>query len=131
MCGLIKNINRSYFKSGLKMQISKGNELFMGVMIGLYGNWLIQLLDKIQNKDWIPLLAFTFSFFPFVLFFKEVFSEEQRRLKHVSLKLVLGGVYILMVYGAIALSGLSSSDYFFSITGVFLWIVLLQASSRS
>ena len=131
MCGLIKNINRSYFKSGLKMQISKGNELFMGVMIGLYGNWLIQLLDKIQNKDWIPLLVFTFSFFPFVLFFKEVFSEEQTRLKNVSLKLVLGGVYILMIYGAIALSGLSCSDYFFSITGVFLWIVLLQASSRS
>jgi hypothetical protein len=49
----------------------------------------------------------------------------------MSLKLVLGGVYILMVYGAIALSGLSSRDCFFSITGVFLWILLLQSSSRS
>jgi ABC-type multidrug transport system permease subunit len=113
------------------MSMSKRKELYMGVLIGLYGNWLIQLIDKIQNQGFVVLTVFTLSFMPFILFFKEAFSKKPARPKGFSLKLMLGGVYIVMVYGAIALSELLFSNYYFTSVGGIFWILLLQVSVQA
>lgn len=45
------------------MERSKKSELLIGVMIGLYGNWIIGLLDKLNHANCIQVTAFGLSFF--------------------------------------------------------------------
>ena len=83
------------------MKRSKKSELLIGVMIGLYGNWLIAIVEKLEKTGLLPILLFAFSFVPFIFYFQENFSgiEKQTWLKWIPLKTILGSIYVLLVFG--------------------------------
>ena len=115
------------------MKRSKKSELLIGVMIGIYGNWLIAIVEKLEKTNPFAILLFTFSFAPFVLYFVEIFTEIEKQfwIKLISLKNFLGSIYLVMVFVSLWISGVYQSEPLFSWTGIALWAVLMAVERRA
>ena len=117
----------------VKMRRSKKSELLIGVMIGVYGNWLIAIVEKLGEANLFPMMLFAFSFVPFVLYFHEIFTEIERQtwVKMVPLKNILGVTYLILVFVSLWISGIYTSETLLSWTGIALWTVLMLVERRA
>jgi hypothetical protein len=114
------------------MKRSKRSELLIGVMIGVYGNWLIALLEKLNQADNIQVILFGFSFLPFLWYFQEIFNglEHQKWVGFIPRKKFLGAFYLIIIAGLLVVSNLVASEGLFSLTGVIFWVMLMVVERR-
>lgn len=101
----------------------------MGVMIGIYGNWIIAVLDKISDAGLIQTGLFFLSFFPLIFYFMEVFTDfdKQTRFGKHSHRLIpiIGIFHIILVYSSLFIAELVNNQNVFVMSGVFLWSMLM------
>lgn len=112
----------------IKLKRSKKSELLIGVMIGIYGNWLIALVEKLENTELSAILLFVVSFAPFISYFYEIHTEieNQSWLRWMPSKTILGTIYILLIFGSLMLSGLFETESLFSASGIVFWFMLMK-----
>jgi hypothetical protein len=114
------------------MKRSKKSELLIGVMIGVYGNWLIAVLEKLNQADNIQAILFAFSFLPFLWYFQEIFTglERQKWVGFVPLKMFLGIFYLGTILSLLLFSNLLASEWLFSWAGMTFWVMLMMVERR-
>jgi hypothetical protein len=111
---------------------TKRSELLIGVFIGIYGNWLIALVEKFgTNVEGYSLIPFTLSFLFLIWYFREIFSRTGHSFRFLRRADVLGYVYILLVSISLLLYNKLNGDYYFIGIGAFLWIALMQSEKFS
>ena len=110
---------------------SKKSALLIGVFIGIYGNWLIAVAEKLGRNAGYPMIPFVLSFAFLLLYFQEVFKNERTFYKCIRKAHILGSIYILLVALSLALSGFLNSEIAFSGVGFLLWIALMQVETFS
>lgn len=112
------------------MRRSRRNELLMGVMLGVYGNWLIAVLGKMERTGLIPMFLFAIAILPFLLYFMEAFRENRSgRLVNI-----YGFIhFLLMLASLISLVVIEESTDFalFAWFGFAIWVVLMWFESRA
>jgi hypothetical protein len=114
------------------MKRTKKSELLIGVMIGLYGSWIMGLLGKLNQANSVQVSLFGFSFLPFLWYFQEIFTilENQKFVLHLPLKMFLGTIYFLIILVLLSYSGLMGSELLFSWTGLLFWVMLMMVERR-
>ena len=110
---------------------SRRSELLIGVFIGIYGNWLIAVVEKLGNNVGYSMVLFALSFLFLILYFQEIFGRERHFYKWWSRSTILGSIYILLVVLSLYLKGIMDSDLFFVVVGLVFWIALMQAERFS
>jgi len=105
----------------------------MGVFIGIYGNWLVALTEKLEQNLDLPVSIFIFSFFPFLWYFQEAFKspKDQSEIMGLSSTIILGCAYLCMITVVLGLTGVFFSELPFSLTGLTTWYLLMQVERRS
>jgi len=119
-------------QTGYDVKRSKESELLIGVMIGVYGNWLIAFLEKLNQANNIQVILFGFSFLPFLWYFQEIFTrlEHQKWVGFIPLKTFLGIFYLGTIVSLLTVSKLVTSEPLFSWTGMALWFMLMMVERR-
>jgi hypothetical protein len=107
---------------------TRRSELLIGVFIGIYGNWLVALLAKLGNNTDFPLGLFLISFILLFFYFGEAYKDTKEQKRGMSIRLadVLSFVYFILILISLSISGLISSAFAFSISGLVIWILLWQ-----
>lgn len=100
-----------------------------GIIIGVYGNWLISLIDKIdfeslQLLEYFLLLA---SFLAFILYFLLILDGRQIGSFYTNLLLI--GIHY---YGwlSVYLREITPEKILFSLVGLFLFFAMFVAERR-
>lgn len=103
--------------------------LFEGVVIGIYGNWLISLLDKISFEkkgqfagSWYQPLCIITSFSTILLLF--AFSIFRPEFINKRMGFLLGFGHAVANIGALWVEGMTSKMWFFSLVGTFLFYII-------
>lgn len=104
-----------------------------GIIIGIYGNWLISLIDRIDFESIQPLYfaILLVSFVAFVIYFIYLLSEKAE-ITSLRKNLLLTGFHYcgwLLVYYEYGI-GTFAEKVFFSLLGMFLLSILLLAENR-
>ncbi len=109
------------------MKRTQRSELFMGVLIGFYGNWLIQLLEKMKGVETFHQLLLLFSFIPLFVYFWIAFSDvkDQIRKKLTDFKVISGFSHFLFIVLATGLGNIMIDEMFFIFPGIIFWLSLL------
>lgn len=115
-------------------QRSRTNELFIGVIIALYGNWLIGAFDKIgQSDDLLAEFILASSIIFLLLYFQQVFKSPQRfvfGLRSLSQPKILFGLTHYLFVG-VALSLVPNAINILNLwLGITLWLLLLWFERR-
>jgi hypothetical protein len=110
---------------------SRRSELLIGVFIGIYGNWLIAVVDKLSTNLSLSMLPVAISFGFLVFYFQEIYSSERHFHKWLSRSTILGIIYFLLVALSLFLNGVWYSEFVFVWVGAFLWVALMQAERFS
>jgi hypothetical protein len=107
---------------------TKRSELLIGVFIVIYGNWLVALLAKLGNNTNFPLGIFLVSFVLLFFYFGEAYKDTKEQKRRLSIRFadVLSFVYFVLIIISLLMSGLFSSAFAFSISGLVVWILLWQ-----
>ena len=118
---------------GVKMKRSRKSELLIGVMIGIYGNWIIAIVEKLEKRPPFSILLFAISFIPFILYFQEIFTEIEKQtwVKSISFKNFLGATYLAIVFLSLYSCGMFVSDPLLFLTGIVLWVTLMTVERRA
>jgi len=118
---------------GVKMKRSRKSELLIGVMIGIYGNWIIAIVEKLEKRPPFSILLFAISFIPFILHFQEIFTEIEKQtwVKSISFKNFLGATYLAIVFLSLYSCGMFVSDPLLFLTGIVLWVTLMTVERRA
>ena len=118
------------------MRRTKKSELLMGVMIGVYGNWLVAVLGKLEKAVSIPAFLFGLSFFPFIWYFMEAFKEIESQIwvgripYSLPLKTFLGLGHIAFVIASLGFAGLFPTEWLFPWFGTAIWFMLMSFERR-
>jgi hypothetical protein len=116
----------------MHIERSKKSELLIGVFIGIYGNWLIAVVEKLGKSIGYSMMPFLLSFVFFLWYFQEIFKHERTFYKGwIRKSHILGSIYILLVAVSLFLNGVLDADIFFSGVGFLLWIALMQVEMLS
>lgn len=110
-----------------KSRRSKRSELLIGVFIGIYGNWLIAAVEKLNVNIWYSMMLFVLSLAFLVFYFQEIFSSKRQWHKFWSRSTILGYTYGLLLTASLYLNGVMDSEWFFVGVGFVFWIALMQA----
>ncbi len=118
----------------LKFRIgrTKRSELLIGVMIGIYGNWLIAVLEKIGGDVTTQTGFFGVSIFFLMFYFMEAFTESEKQTligkipMSVPLKTIFGLVHVLFVLASLSFAGIFSEEIVFTWFGVAIWVMLMS-----
>ncbi len=112
-------------------RLSKKGELLLGVFIGIYGNWLIALVDKLGKNVGYSMIPFVISFVILLWYFQEAFKNEPTFVKSLRLGNILGSIYFLLIAFSLLWSGLGVSEYTFSAVGIALWFILMTVERKA
>ena len=109
------------------MKRTQRSELLMGVMIGFYGNWLIQLLDKIKIENMFSQIMLLSSFAPLFIYFWIAYTniEDQIVFNLITIKGAMGFIHFILIISSTALSSILVEEYIFILPGIFFWLSLL------
>ncbi len=72
---------------------SRSLDLFEGILIGIYGNWIISLVDKVNLDQWYKPIAVIVSFICLILFFLVRVFKPELMLENRVLLLYLGHAF--------------------------------------
>ena len=121
------------FKMNIKLQDMRDRlNLFEGIVIGIYGNWLISLLDKITfsrilvlygiSFDYLQPLSLLLSFSTLlILFAYSIFAPHVVTRRFWA---IVGVGHLVGNYGALWVEGYTLKFAFFYVVGLVLFTIL-------
>lgn len=109
------------------MKRTQRSELLMGIMIGFYGNWLIQLLDKIKSLNLLSQAFLLFSFGPLFIYFWIAYTDlkDQLVFNLINYKGIAGFTHLILVLLSTGWGNILADEYLFILPGIFFWMSLL------
>lgn len=99
----------------------------MGVLIGFYGNWLIQLLDKLKSANTSSKILLILSFGPLFVYFWIAYTDVTYQLLFnlINVKGFFGFLHFVLVITSTGLGNILVDEFVFILPGVFFWLSLL------
>lgn len=109
--------------------------LFEGIIMGIYGNWLISAVDKITFTQALFQLFFMISSFAFLILFvgswifRPRWLFRNRRVGRYNVA-VFGAGHLIFIYLALLAEGFSFKNLFFFTIGAILFFIIYYIELR-
>jgi hypothetical protein len=113
------------------LEMRRNLDLYEGIIIGIYGNFLIAIIDKInlQTISHFNLALLFVSYLAFIVYFIYQISAEHP-MTTFKMNLLLIGFHYGGWLSAYLLQGITTERAFFSFVGVLLFGALIYAEKR-